>query len=88
MLIRPLNKGRQCAPSGPDSQTAARFARRCFQRYVAKTSTTALEIYRIYAKYRKDQNSKKHVKNSIFGKKKIVGSDTKYHALKVCLGTL
>ena len=30
------NKCRQCAPSGPDAQTAARFVRRCGKRYVAR----------------------------------------------------
>ncbi|CAA0113906.1 Uncharacterised protein [Halioglobus japonicus] len=29
----PYNKNRQCAPSGPDAKTAARFQRRCGRRY-------------------------------------------------------
>jgi hypothetical protein len=37
-VFKAQNKNRQYAPTGPDGQTAARFARRCGKRYVPSVS--------------------------------------------------
>ena len=45
LVVRPRNKSRQCAPAGPDVKTAARFQRRCGNRYIPNFRGTNMKTF-------------------------------------------